>query len=305
MKQDNELVSIIIPTYNRAGSIGRAIESALRQDYPSLEVIVVDDGSTDDTAEAVKVFESATVRYIHQENSGANVARNRGISEARGSYVALLDSDDTFLPGHIRRSVDFLKRNASSATFARIVVDRGQGATFLKPPRGPRAGEPISEYLSCDAGFIQTSTVVVPSAVAKSVKYLEWLPYGQDVDFAIRLEQAGCRWHMFETPGSIWNDMKSSQRISSKTDPTVRMKWANEQRHLLTNKAYHGFIGWRVAKAHAENGRVLKGLALWLGATSRAAYPPKHALVVFAQILLANGWYRRIADIRVKATARH
>ena len=87
-------LSVVIPTYNRAGSVPRAIESVLAQTVTDLEVIVVDDGSTDDTGEVLVGLFGDRIRYFAQVNQGASVARNRGVEEARGEWVAFLDSDD-------------------------------------------------------------------------------------------------------------------------------------------------------------------------------------------------------------------
>ena len=102
-------VSVVIPTYNRAGTVGRAIASALAQTDQDREIIVVDDGSTDATAAVVARLGDA-VRYVRQENRGVAAARNRGIREARGAYVAFLDSDDEWLPEKLDRQVTVLER---------------------------------------------------------------------------------------------------------------------------------------------------------------------------------------------------
>lgn len=94
-------VSVVIPTYNRAGLIGRAIESVVAQVYQDWEIIVVDDGSTDETATVVRGFAGQLgerLSYIRQRNAGSSAARNRGIDESRGRFVAFLDSDDEYLP---------------------------------------------------------------------------------------------------------------------------------------------------------------------------------------------------------------
>ncbi len=91
------LVSIIIPTFNRSGLVLNAIESALEQTYPDREIIVVDDGSTDDTAERLAPYRDR-VRYFYQENKGASAAQNKGIEVARGEWVSILASDDLWLP---------------------------------------------------------------------------------------------------------------------------------------------------------------------------------------------------------------
>jgi glycosyltransferase involved in cell wall biosynthesis len=94
------LVSIVIPTYNRAYCLGRAIDSVRAQTYPNFEIIIVDDGSTDETRALVEGLAGSDgrVRYFYQANAGVSAARNRGLGEVRGDYVALLDSDDVWLP---------------------------------------------------------------------------------------------------------------------------------------------------------------------------------------------------------------
>ncbi len=93
-------VSTVIPTFNRAHLIERAVDSALAQHAPGDEILIVDDGSTDETARVVSKYGSP-VRYIVTENRGAGAARNRGIQEARGDLVAFLDSDDEWMPGKL------------------------------------------------------------------------------------------------------------------------------------------------------------------------------------------------------------
>jgi|AGTN01.2.fsa_nt_gi Glycosyltransferases involved in cell wall biogenesis len=111
------LTSVIIPAYNCADFVGGAIRSALGQTYGNVEVIVVDDGSTDATADAVKNF-GPRVRYVRQENRGLAGARNTGIRESRGRYVAILDADDTWLPEKLERQVALLEK----ASFAGLAV---------------------------------------------------------------------------------------------------------------------------------------------------------------------------------------
>jgi glycosyltransferase involved in cell wall biosynthesis len=101
------LVSAIIPTYNRGTVIARAVRSALEQTYRSLEIIVVDDGSTDDTLEILQTF-GDSIRVVRQDNRGPSAARNAGIAVARGNIIAFLDSDDVWLPTKIERQVQLL-----------------------------------------------------------------------------------------------------------------------------------------------------------------------------------------------------
>src|SRR5689334_11510109 len=94
------MLSVIIPTFNRVRCLARAIDSALTQSYRDLEVIVIDDGSTDQTPElmACRYGRDARVLYLRQENAGVSSARNAGMACAQGEYIALLDSDDCWKP---------------------------------------------------------------------------------------------------------------------------------------------------------------------------------------------------------------
>ena len=104
-------ISVIIPTYNRRNTLPRAVESVLNQTYKPIEIIVVDDGSTDGAKEMCSEM-YPLVRYIYQANSGVSSARNTGIKSASGDWIALLDSDDEWLPDKLDRQVKLLQDNA-------------------------------------------------------------------------------------------------------------------------------------------------------------------------------------------------
>ena len=292
--------SVVIPLYNRAQLIESTLRSVLGQSFQDFEVVVVDDGSVDEPEAVLARMADARIRYVRQENQGANVARNRGIDEARGRYIAFLDSDDRFLPHHLEKSAEALGQNPGAVVFARVVVDRGEGSTFLKPPRGPKPGEPISEYLTCDRGFVQTSTLCVPVDLARQVRYLEWLPFGQDIDFAIRLAAAGARFVMLEEPGAVWLDRADPKRISSKSNPAMRLRWLNYCAPMMTLRAQRGFKGWFAAKAMVQHGQRAQAFGSYFSAVTAGCYKPKLAVTVGLQLLLAGGGYRRIADAYLK-----
>ena len=98
-------VSVVIPTYNRARLVTEALHSVLSQPFDDMEVLVVDDGSTDDTLSALARFTDSRLRVIHQANQGISGARNTGVREARGEYIAMLDSDDRWRPSVLPRLV--------------------------------------------------------------------------------------------------------------------------------------------------------------------------------------------------------
>jgi glycosyltransferase involved in cell wall biosynthesis len=103
-------VSVIIPTYNRAGYLREAVDSVLNQGFRGFELIVVDDGSTDGTPRLLREY-GDSIRVLRQENQGVSAARNAGIASGRAELIAFLDSDDVWLPGKLARQVEFFRQN--------------------------------------------------------------------------------------------------------------------------------------------------------------------------------------------------
>lgn len=110
MFNDNILISIIIPAYNRGWIIKEAIDSVLAQIFDNFELIVVDDGSTDNTLEVLSTYRDK-IKVIKQNNRGVSAARNKGIISSAGNYIAFLDSDDLWLPGKLKKQFEFLNDN--------------------------------------------------------------------------------------------------------------------------------------------------------------------------------------------------
>lgn len=110
------MISVVIPTYNRENYIAACIESVIGQTYKDKEIIVVDDGSRDNTREVVSQYEGKdSFKYIRQDNRGVSAARNRGIAESRGDYIAFLDSDDLWLPDHLNVLKENLEKFKNAA----------------------------------------------------------------------------------------------------------------------------------------------------------------------------------------------
>lgn len=128
------LVSVVLPTYNRARTLPRAIGSVLSQDYRNIELLVVDDGSKDNTAEVMAAITDPRVRYVPlPKNGGASHARNAGMAEARGDFIAFQDSDDEWLAGKLRRMVDVALAAGESAVTVfhpKLVVGKDEKARY-------------------------------------------------------------------------------------------------------------------------------------------------------------------------------
>jgi len=136
-----DMVSVVIPTYNRAALVGDALESVRKQTYRPIEIIVVDDGSADNTSEVVQSFAQEAVgdidvRYVRQENQGASSARNRGLLECRGEFIQFLDSDDTLHPDKLSAQVAVM-REAAEVLYvfsARERIDAASGQVLWPWP---------------------------------------------------------------------------------------------------------------------------------------------------------------------------
>jgi len=114
----NPKISVVVPLYNKESYVANAIQSVLSQSYPALEVLVVDDGSTDSGPERVERLSYTKVRLIRKENGGVSSARNMGIQEARGEYVAFLDADDIYLDGFLEEIVKLIKAFPDARVYA-------------------------------------------------------------------------------------------------------------------------------------------------------------------------------------------
>jgi glycosyltransferase involved in cell wall biosynthesis len=181
-------VSVIIPAYNKAEFTAKTVESVLAQTYDNIETIVVDDGSTDGTRERLGGYESR-IKYLYKENGGACSARNAGIREARGEYLAFLDHDDLYCPEKIERSIEFLESDPGAGfvhTAADFIDDKGEKVgTFVSPGSG--YGKDIFGKLLL-GNFICNSTVVARrSCVEKTGPFDETMFYPADWDMWIRL----------------------------------------------------------------------------------------------------------------------
>lgn len=189
------MISVIIPTYNRSKTIGRAIESVLSQEIP-LEVIIVDDGSTDDTESVVAQMNDARIQFVKQEkNSGACAARNAGVALARGEYIAFQDSDDRWHSGKLQRQLQVLEETGADVVFCRF--DRYGMEGELKqtfPHDSVQAGLITYEQLLFE-NLMSTQTVFGRAECFRKVPFDPSFPRLQDWDLALRLARQYRLWY--------------------------------------------------------------------------------------------------------------
>ncbi len=180
-------VSVVIPVYNGEKYIRHAIKSVAEQTYPNVEIIVVDDGSTDNTKDLV-TNNFPSVVYVYQENQGAAAARNLGIKNSTGEYLAFLDSDDIWLPEKIARQMAAIKKNPEIKivhTNIRVEVDGRMRDTVY--PTDHQAGR-IFEELLLQQGSVVCSTLLLRRECLEKVGYFdEELRTAEDVHLFLRL----------------------------------------------------------------------------------------------------------------------
>lgn len=241
--------SVVIPAWNRAHIIGRTIESCLGQDFGDFEIVVVDDGSTDATRDAVARYPDPRIRYVRQENAGASAARNRGAIEARGRYLAFLDSDDEFLSGKLsafRNAIGDVP-DPRVVWYSPLWFQRGEGNRMVKPARPIAVDETVGDYLFAGDGLMQTSTLVVPTDLFRQVRFDPALRVLEDLDLCLRLEAAGGRFRMVPGPQVVWYDDTSEGRLSYTVEPRHVLAWASAAKPMLTRRAEAGLLARHAA----------------------------------------------------------
>jgi glycosyltransferase involved in cell wall biosynthesis len=195
------LVSVIIPTYNRGWIVRDAIESVLGQIYADFELIVVDDGSTDRTPQILDDY-GDKLRVIRQANQGVSAARNHGISESSGPLIALLDSDDIWLPKKLSVQDDFFKRNPAALICQTEEIWIRNGLRVNPGKRHRKPSGMIFER-SLELCLVSPSAVMVRRELFEKVGLFdESLPACEDYDLWLRV---GCRFpvHLIDKPLTI------------------------------------------------------------------------------------------------------
>ena len=173
MNVESPKVSVVIPACNQAGYLTESIQSVLSQTYNDYEIIVVDDGSTDDTRAVVERM-GGGIRYVWQENQGLAGARNTGIRAARGEYVALLDSDDAWLPSFLASMMSLAKANPDAAVLYCGVIYMDQWGCYL-PQSGRMRILPTHELYETllRYNFLIPSTIVMNRSVVASAGFFD------------------------------------------------------------------------------------------------------------------------------------
>lgn len=196
------LISIIIPAHNAGRMIGETLDSVMRQTYPHREIIVVDDGSTDDTYERLAPYRSS-IRYIRQENAGVGAARNAGLRAASGDYIAFLDADDLWLPEKLEIQLEVAKRHPESGLIACEGIQFGWTGARDERLIGGRLGQKLRATGDGEVTgnfhpeFIEENLITAPAQtlIPRSVvdcvgPMIEWVRTCEDWDYYLKIALA-------------------------------------------------------------------------------------------------------------------
>jgi len=293
-------VSVIIPTYNRAYLLGRAIQSVLDQTYQDFEVIVVDDASSDNTEEVVKSFNDERIRYIrHVKNKGEAAARNTGIKIARGEYIASHDSDDEWLPEKLEKQMK---------VFETVSLDVGVVYTgFWRVKGNKRTYIPLSRVTKKDGyiygellkgNFVGTPTTLIKRVCfERAGMFDERLPHLVDWEMWLRISKI-YRFKCITEPLVIVYYTLDS--ISANRDALIEARKLILEKHFQDLKRDRRLLAshqYSVGNLLCQSGDMVQGRDYLLKAAKSCLFSIKYLIAAFVS-LFGEGPYTKIVRLK-------
>jgi len=291
-------VSVVIPVYNRAAVIERALESVLAQTYRDMEIIVVDDGSTDNTVGVVRSICDDRIRCIPcKANRGSGAARNEGLNAATGKYVAFLDSDDEWLPEKIEKQVALMESLSEDwgicQAGAYCIKDGVRTSTYR--PKSVENGNAFRLYalgkLRCP-----TPNVMLRKSVLDEVgSFNEFLRRGQDTELFLRVFR---KFKMAVTPEALTSIHCDTIKQLSHHEEPARLKILKEHQDIIRKelgwyaaRAFRAHMFWLIADAKFRDRELLSGFGYWLEAMKSLPFvsPRRYARMMLAASGLLPG----------------
>lgn len=216
-------VSVVIPIFNRADSVAAVIACLCEQLLTDWEAIFVDDGSEVDLLAEIRPFlDDERIRYVRLErNLGVSTARNRGVREARGRYVAFLDSDDRWHPDKLARQVAVMALSPPDARICCVTltaVIMPGGWQRVRPNFPPQHGKSFGHYLYVQGGFAQISSLLLPRSLALANPFHEGLRQYEDHLLFIELHASGAHYVVVPEILTVWHNEARADRLSRRDD---------------------------------------------------------------------------------------
>ena len=257
-------VSVVIPVYNGASCVGRALDSVLAQNFPDYELIAVNDGSTDETLQVLGAY-GERIQVVNKANGGLSSARNAGIRAARGEYVAFLDADDWWLPQKLARQVAWLRAHSDAvfcSTAARVVNARGEMTGEWRCPAF--AGSTLEAIFAANAFVAGSGSAVVArrDALLAAGGFDEHLRSLEDIDMWMRLAAQG-RYHCIDEALTVVEKRPDSmsRQLDVMRDAAIAVMRKNrallpaEKRGAFWHQAYASMLSDYAKWAYRSNRR--------------------------------------------------
>ncbi len=302
-KGQNPKISVVIPTRDRVALAKRAINSALLQSFTDIEVVVVVDGGSGETYKDFFQLDDSRIRvYILTRSVGGGEARNIGIRESRGEWIALLDDDDEWLPGKLAAQMEAAGRmSAGDVLICCQYFERSTKGQSIQPSRAPKPGQVIAEYLFCEIPmlgsrltFLQTSTWLAPRSLFLRHQFDRGVRMNDDTDWLLRAINDTCRQiTIIHKPLSIYHCEDNRDRMNTNEAETaggeISRSWAKSRRDLFSAKALAYFFvtdcltqavaarrGWRIYMNILEDcskTAIVSPMVLWLFFRATIVFP--------------------------------
>lgn len=312
------LISIVIPVFNRADTIVRALEGCLAQTYERIEIVLVDDCSTDDLQSALKPFKGdERVRLVrHAHNQGVSAARNTGIQHAKGDLIAFLDSDDAWYPTKLERQWSEVAARDDDqlflcGTLTEVVSD--EAPTKVIPARSKPDDIRFGDYMfvrkvrqklplvaddraiRADGYFVHLSSVLLPKKLALETPLRTTLNQYEDLAFVIDLEDKGAKLVLVEEPLAIQYDDQRPGRLGKQDDIDRGHRFLREMGDALSPDARLAFETSHLAHLYAK-ARPFHVIRMTAQAFMRGLIGPRTVCGILFRSFLGQGIHRIFRD---------
>ncbi|HDX9639351.1 TPA: glycosyltransferase family 2 protein [Bacillus mobilis] len=250
MMEQTQLVSVIVPLYNAEKYIEETMESILNQTYKNIEIVIVDDGSKDQSSSIVKNFKKKypeQIKYISQENQGVSVARNTGIENANGEYISFLDSDDLWHSTKIEKQIESMHKNNMNACYCGFMNFYEETGEKVENTTNFVKGNMTKAFLTHQV-FAQTSTWIFKKSIVMNhnIRFTPGCSWGEDLEFLFKLMSVTnvcyvdeyLTYYRILSGGSLSSNYKDYElKTTKELEVFNRMKdWIhNKSKDLITN----------------------------------------------------------------------
>lgn len=301
---DEPQVSVIIPTYNRSDFLRIAIASALSQTFQSLEIIVIDDASENDVKKVTTQFGDGRLRLVrHRTNRGVAAARNTGVANAQGKYIAFLDDDDEWLPDKIERQFELLERSPKSVGVVYtgwVAVDAASGRVLYRVTPNERGD--IFESMLLQDSLAPTSSLFLKKECFEKVGLFDVeFAYGEDFDMWLRIAQE-YQFDFVKESLVRYSIPLGKASLSMNYEQIIKSAEAQIRKHAAFFALHRRILGGRylsLGVLHCYNGDVRKGRAAFYNGIRTYPFEMRHYFNLFLSFL-GSAKFRKLKEFKEK-----